>query len=518
MSINMLPFHPFARMSIRTKLRLNAVITIGLAVVVALTLFVSSRNMEEAAKNDRFASRVIKDVSDLTSLSYAYLLVKDARPRVQWELKHASLGKVLSEHVVGSREQEVLLERLRSNHAQMKRLFDVVSRTGQKRTDAGNASTSYDELNEGITAQLLARGEMMANDASLLNRESERQTDVTRRAALILVLASATLLIVSAAVTASLLAKNIGGSIRELERGTQRVASGDLEYQVVVAGNDEISRLAAAFNDMAKQLKIDSAARAKAEDERRRYASKLEASNRELQDFAFVASHDLQEPLRKIQAFGDQLKSGHTGSLDAEGLDYLDRMQSAAVRMQALIQSLLNYSRVTSKAQPFTQVDLASVARDVVGDLEESIKETGGRVEIGDLAGIDADPIQMRQLFQNLIGNALKFHGDEKPIVRVYGETIQNPGLKKDASRDGEYRIFVEDNGIGFDEKYLDRIFTPFQRLHGRGVYEGTGIGLAICRKIVERHGGTITAKSAAGKGSTFLVTLPAKQPKGGTE
>ncbi|MGD0233531.1 MAG: ATP-binding protein [Syntrophorhabdales bacterium] len=265
------------------------------------------------------------------------------------------------------------------------------------------------------------------------------------------------------------------------------------------------------------EINIDITERKRADDEIKRHAAKLEVSNRELQDFAFVASHDLQEPLRKIQAFGDQLKSGHTGSLDAEGLDYLDRMQSAAVRMQALIQSLLNYSRVTSKAQPFSQIDLAAVAREAVGDLEASIKETDGRVEIGDLANIDADSTQMRQLFQNLIGNALKFHGDEKPVIRVYGETVENPGPKKSASRDGGYRIFVEDNGIGFDEKYLDRIFTPFQRLHGRGTYEGTGIGLAICRKIVERHGGTITAKSTAGKGSTFIVTLPANQPKGGT-
>jgi signal transduction histidine kinase len=148
----------------------------------------------------------------------------------------------------------------------------------------------------------------------------------------------------------------------------------------------------------------------------------------------------------------------------------------------------------------------------VAGDLEASIRETGGRIEIGDLPKIESDPTQMRQLFQNLIGNALKFHGDEKPVVKIYGR----PG-GGETTRDGQCQIFVEDNGIGFDEKYLDRIFTPFQRLHRREAYEGTGIGLAICRKIADRHGGSITAKSAPGKGSTFIVTLPAKQPKGGT-
>ncbi len=232
-------------------------------------------------------------------------------------------------------------------------------------------------------------------------------------------------------------------------------------------------------------------------------------TNRELQDFAFVASHDLQEPLRKIQAFGDQLVSGYKDALGEEGKDYLVRMQNAAVRMQGLIQALLNYSRVATKAQPFSLADLTSLAHGALADLEVRIRETDARVEIGDLPRIEADPIQMQQLFQNLIGNSLKFHGKEKPVVRVYSR-------RADAhSADGKYQILVEDNGIGFDEKYLDRIFTPFQRLHGRGVYEGTGIGLAIVRKIVDRHGGTITAKSAPGKGATFIVTLPAKQSHG---
>jgi PAS domain S-box-containing protein len=246
----------------------------------------------------------------------------------------------------------------------------------------------------------------------------------------------------------------------------------------------------------------------RAEEKLKTYMAKLEWSNRELQDFAFVASHDLQEPLRKIQVFGDQLKTKYTEPLGDEGRDYLERMHSAANRMQALIQALLNYSRVTTKAEPFSPVDLSSLIREVVTDLETGIEEARGRVEVENLTNLEADPNQMRQLFQNLIANALKFRREEKPVVKVYGE--QSP------AGDTRFQIFVEDNGIGFDEKYLDRIFTPFQRLHGRGIYEGTGIGLAICRKIVERHGGSITAKSTPGKGSTFIVTLPMKQPKEG--
>jgi light-regulated signal transduction histidine kinase (bacteriophytochrome) len=228
---------------------------------------------------------------------------------------------------------------------------------------------------------------------------------------------------------------------------------------------------------------------------------KLQISNRELQDFASVASHDLQEPLRKIQAFGDRLAQRSGPALGPEGLDYLKRMQNAAGRMQTLINDLLAFARVTTKARPFEPVDLNVVAAEVVSDLEARVQQTGGRVDIAPLPTIDADPVQMRQLLQNLIGNALKFTAPgASPVVRV-GATTSAEG---DA-----VELFVQDNGIGFDEKYLDRIFNVFQRLHGRDAYEGTGIGLAVCRKIVERHGGSLTARSRAGEGATFLVTLP---------
>jgi PAS domain S-box-containing protein len=236
--------------------------------------------------------------------------------------------------------------------------------------------------------------------------------------------------------------------------------------------------------------------------ESKRAEEELARSNAELEQFAYVASHDLQEPLRKIQAFGDRLETKYGEALTDEGSDYLQRMQNAAERMQTLINSLLAFSRVTSRGEPFVSVNLAEVAQQVVADLSVSIERTGGRVEVGELPIIDADPTQMRQLLQNLIGNGLKFHKEEEaPAVKVYSKPL-----------DEVCQIIVEDNGIGFDKKHLDRIFTIFQRLHSRSEYEGTGVGLAICRKIAERHSGNITAKSKPGEGATFVVTLPVKQ------
>ncbi len=238
-----------------------------------------------------------------------------------------------------------------------------------------------------------------------------------------------------------------------------------------------------------------------AQEAMREFTVKLQQSNRELEDFAYVASHDLQEPLRKIQAFGDRLKARYAAALTTEGLDYLQRMQSAAGRMQALINDLLIFSRVTTKAQPFQPVDLMAVARDVVHDLEVRIHEAHGEVVIGVLPTVDADAVQMRQLLQNLVGNGLKFHRkDAPPRVELSGNVIG-----------GSAQVVIADNGIGFDEKYAERIFTMFERLHGRAAYEGTGIGLAICRKIAQRHGGDVRARSTPGEGARFTVTLPLK-------
>lgn len=229
-------------------------------------------------------------------------------------------------------------------------------------------------------------------------------------------------------------------------------------------------------------------------------AGELARSNAELAQFAYVASHDLQEPLRKIITFGDRLRLQARGALDEIARECLDRMQSAATRMSKLIDDLLKLSRVSSQPEPMERIDLGEVAREALPDLEARISESGARIEIGPLPTIKGSRVQMRQLFQNLIGNALKFRKAKVPPVVIVSARSVGPTIE----------VSVQDNGIGFDEKYLDRIFQPFQRLHSRAEYEGTGMGLAIADRIVKRHGGSLTARSEPGVGSTFIATLPA--------
>jgi light-regulated signal transduction histidine kinase (bacteriophytochrome) len=240
------------------------------------------------------------------------------------------------------------------------------------------------------------------------------------------------------------------------------------------------------------------------------YTRKLERSNRELVDFAYVASHDLQEPLRKIEAFGDRLFKKYRSSLPEDGQMFVDRMQSAAGRMRQLINDLLSYSRITTKASPFARIALNDVLAGVLSDLQIRIEETHATIDVDELPVIEADASQMRQLFQNLIGNALKFRKkDIGPVITVkaaiqWAHALRNSGPAA--------VITIEDNGIGFEPQFKEQIFNIFQRLHSRNEYEGTGIGLATCRKIVERHQGLIEASGRPGEGALFTITVPVNQ------
>ena len=253
--------------------------------------------------------------------------------------------------------------------------------------------------------------------------------------------------------------------------------------------------------NLTRTTMTDISDRKEAEEKLEVFAGRLEQSNQELEQFVFIASHDLQEPLRKIQAFGDMLGNKCSNKLNEQEKDYLSRMQNAAKRMQQLITDLLKYSRVATSGRSLETVDLREAVMEVLSDLELKIERVGANVEVLELPVIKARKSHMRQLFQNLIANALKFHGEQQPCLKIYSRRT-----------DRDYRIFVEDNGIGFDEACVDRIFRPFQRLHGRSAYEGTGMGLAICRKIVEWNGGSITAKSKPGEGSTFIIIFPLEQ------
>jgi signal transduction histidine kinase len=243
------------------------------------------------------------------------------------------------------------------------------------------------------------------------------------------------------------------------------------------------------------------------------YARELERSNRELEDFAHAASHDLQEPLRKIRMYAERLPGLlESGSMGEIAERYLTRLGEAAERMQDRIDDLLQLARVGRARPRPASIDLDVVVREALEDVCVAADESAADIAIGSLGHIQADPVQIRLLLQNLISNAIKFReSGHRPVIRITAtDTVDGGGMPA-------RRIIIEDEGIGFEPEYAEQIFSPFQRLHGRGEYEGSGVGLSLCRRIVEHHAGTIRAESSPGQGSRFIVTLPTSPPDGAT-
>jgi signal transduction histidine kinase len=369
----------------------------------------------------------------------------------------------------------------------------------------GEGRRQFDAIREVFTAA-------NAEEDRLLEQRTTQASAANQ--SLLVTLGAGTLLALAIGLAAGLLlTRDITDASGRLALAAEQIASGDLHQRVGLHRRDELGRSAEAFDRMADRLEGSITRLEDSEQLLREQTMEFERSNRELQEFASVASHDLQEPLRKVRAFGDRLAAHEGPGLSPRGQDYLARMQDAAGRMQTLISDLLALSRVTTRGQPFTAIDLHHIAEQVIGDLEERIVQADGQVHLGPLPTIEADPTQMRQLLQNLLGNALKFHRPGVPPIVNVTATILG-GDESDETDEARLQLAVVDNGIGFDEKYLDRIFTTFQRLHGRTEYEGTGIGLAVCRRIAERHNGSITAYSTVNEGSTFLVDLPVRQAR----
>ena len=240
----------------------------------------------------------------------------------------------------------------------------------------------------------------------------------------------------------------------------------------------------------------------------------LRRSNENLQQFSFIASHDLQEPLRKIQSFSSLMVEKFAGQLDEQALDYLRRITSAGSRMSTLIRDLLAYSRIATRQQTFGMVSLQDIMASTLDTLSWEIEQRNARIDVADLPTVQGDELQLGQLFQNLLSNAVKFTpADRTPHIQVAYALHQRSELPADvqptSNASAFHQISVRDNGIGFDSKYIDRIFQVFQRLHGKNEFPGTGVGLAICERVVANHGGGITAVSVPGQGATFVIYLP---------
>lgn len=287
-----------------------------------------------------------------------------------------------------------------------------------------------------------------------------------------------------------MLSRGIVKGIGSIVSTSETVANGNFLEKAKVYSKDEIGQLAVSFNNMIDQLQKKTNERLQAEDN-------LRKSNKELEQFAYVVSHDLREPLRTVTSYVQLLQARLTNRSDKEEQEFMNFAVDGASRMDQLINDLLIYSRINPSQKEFTSVDCSAIVATALASLDESIRKNKAEITVQPLPSVKSNEFQMTQLFQNLINNAIKFHGPERPKVDISVEKHKNGWL-----------FSIQDNGIGIDKKYAEKIFIIFQRLHAMNTYEGTGIGLAICKKIVENHGGKIWFESEVGKGTAFYFTL----------
>ncbi|MCG9760975.1 ATP-binding protein [Pseudoalteromonas sp. Isolate6] len=455
------------------------IVSVGLVASNALIGFNNVKELNQVQESIRNTSEVMMSLDQLhiamlnaEAGQRAFLISNKESDLAPFEKSLQNLNESIARVAQNHSESDVQQQKINSYIDGVKRRFKTLQSTivVARNTDTGNevllldrASDSGGDLREEYTRIMAAEVDIRAIQLNQLKRvRKEAQTNIVVFTLLSAVMIFAILL---------LLVANL--------RSTKR-AKHELEQ-----ANDHLEEKVQARTEALEH-----------------YAEELNRSNRELEDFAFVASHDLQEPLRKIRAFGDRIEKNYSEHLDDKGRDYLARMTGAAQRMSTLITDLLELSRVTTRAKPFEEQDLNQVLQFVLEDLEIAVKDSNASVNAAVLPTIKCDASQIHQLFLNLLSNAIKFRVDGRdPVITISVENSQLMG--QDA-----YTLVVEDNGVGFDVEYADKIFSPFQRLHDRKKYAGTGIGLTVCRRIVERHGGAISATSEDGKGAKFTITL----------
>lgn len=501
-------------MNIASRLRLNALLFAGIVLAIGLLFGAVLTAQREAFEDATVANDLVKGSYELNSLSSRYLRYPEERPREHWKLIHDALAGKLSGSKFKRHDWNNVVTRMKQNLADMNVLFGDLVEAYEKRAPGPHATTADGafELRRNQLADLLiTRSREVTLDAARLASLSNAEVAGINRKIVVFIPIVTVLLSAVTLWTSARISKSISGPIGRLREGAETIGSGNLDYRVGRVSEDELGQLSIAFDEMTEKLKTTTVSRdalareiserKRVEEERERLLADLSRSNRELEQFAHVASHDLQEPLRMVASYVQLLEKKYKGRLDEKADSYIHYAVDGAVRMQKLIEGLLAYSRIARKGAEFRPVDMNDVYDEAASNLASSIEESRAVVSSDRLPMVSGDETQLVQLMQNLIGNGIKYRKADLP-----------PRVHVSAKREGRAWVFsVSDNGIGIEKKHYDRIFLIFQRLHTREEYPGTGIGLSLCKRIVERHHGRIWVESVPGEGTIFYFSLPAE-------
>jgi signal transduction histidine kinase len=493
-------------MKISTRLKLAVYVPVLMAVVVIVALVFSYLDMGKIQKNGDTVRQIRSSITELNHFVFSYILYHEERPKQQFLAENEVFTRLIANVQFRNSDQQRLLDSLREDSVTMNDLFLQLVSNHER-----GSTTGIDELQgaeDRLVGLLLLRSYQADADAALLRSliDDGIRTTETRTTGLILlviVLATVPLTIVLARTT-----RGITSSLSYLNTGAAVIGSGNLDFRIEEKRKDEIGDLTLTFNRMTANLKTITASkvelegeiteRKRVEEELRQRTVELKASNKELEAFAYSVSHDLRAPLRSMEGFSSALIEDYADKLDNQGKQYLKYVQESSDLMARLIDDLLKLSRVTRSDMSRENVDLSEIAQKIVGALEKVEPHRHVKVSIAPDITAYGDLNLLRVALENLLGNAWKF-SSKTTSPRIEVGTIEH---------NGRQAYFVRDNGVGFDMKYADKLFQPFQRLHKSSEFAGTGIGLATVQRIIRRHGGEVWAESNAGEGATFYFTL----------
>jgi signal transduction histidine kinase len=493
-------------MRIRTRLHALGLATILVAAVAGAVVSWAWWSLHRARQNRQLATLAVRQVCLLNTLTYEYVQYRGQRPETQWRLVATELSQALAGLRPASEAEDRLAAEVWRACTEVAARFRELQENRQASADGGTAAR--EEWGRRLVGQLMLHCEALVLGAHRLAEAADAQELALQRTAGYMGLASVAMLAAISASTSVWLAGAFLRRVERLHQGIEVIAAGDLDSRIRDEAPDELGACGRAFDGMAERLnqsrsalQAEIAERQRAEQSLKQTALGLARTNHELQQFAYVASHDVQEPLRAIAGYLQLLARRYQGQLGVEADGYIRRSVAAAQRLQTLINDLLAYSRIDTRGREIAAVDCNQLLRNAVRQLEAEIRAAGATVEAEPLPTVVGDAEQLGQVFRNLLSNAVKFRRAEPPLVRVSAQR-----------QEAQWLFSVQDNGLGIEPQYRERIFRVFQRLHAADEYAGTGMGLALGQKIVELHGGRIWVESEAGKGSTFLFTIPLKE------